>query len=265
YPTKLNTTIAGGQLPDLLSLGAGNGSAIGNLPEFLSSLCMDLTPFVSGDAVQAYPNLANLPTYAWRNAVFNNRIYAVPAVRASITASIMFGKGKLLEPVGGISFKNADDFMRVMQELTSGGTQWGLGMTSGAPTNGIPGVLTYFLESFAAPNGWRESSGKLTKDWETDEFKAALSFVRNLWSAGVMPPDSPNMQINQAAQNFYAGKTALWSNGFTIGDVLWNRATAMDPDFRVRALAPFSSDGTKKPVHHLGPGTALLTVLKKTD
>ena len=27
-----------------------------------------------------------------------------------------------------------------------------------------------------------------------------------------MPPDSPNMQINQAAQNFYMGKTALWSN-----------------------------------------------------
>jgi putative aldouronate transport system substrate-binding protein len=265
YNTKLNTTIAGGQLPDLLSLGAGNGSAIGNLPDFLTSQCMDLTPFVSGETIKDYPNLANVPTYAWRNAVFNNRIYAVPAVRASITASIMFGKGKLLEPAGGVTFKNADDFMRVMKQLTVGGTQWGLGVTSGAPTNGIPGALTYFLESFAAPNGWRESNGKLTKDWETDEFKAALGFVRDLWLAGVMHPDSPAMQINQAAQNFYAGKTVLWSNGFTIGDVAWNRANAMDSDFRMRALAPFSRDGTAKPVHHLGPGTALLTVLKKAD
>jgi putative aldouronate transport system substrate-binding protein len=265
YNTKLNTTIAGGQLPDLLSLGAGNGSAIGNLPEFLNSQCMDLTPFVSGEAIKDYANLANLPTYAWRNAVFNNRIYAVPTVRASITASIMFGKGKLLEPAGGVTFKNADDFMRVMKQLTVGGTQWGLGVTSGAPTNGIPGGLIYFLESFGAPNGWRESNGKLTKDWETDEFKAALGFLRDLWSAGVMHPDSPAMQINQAAQNFYGGKTALWSNGFTIGDVAWNRANAMDPDFRMRALAPFSRDGTAKPVHHLGPGTALLTVMKKAD
>jgi putative aldouronate transport system substrate-binding protein len=265
YNTKLNTTIAGGQLPDLLSLGAGNGSAIASLPDFLTGQCMDLTPFVTGDAIKDYPNLANLPTYAWRNAVFNNRLYAVPVVRASITASIMFGKGKLLEPAGGVTFKNADDFLRVMKQLTVGGTQWGLGMTSGPPTNGLPGVLTYFLESFGAPNTWRETNSKLTKDWETDEFKAALGFVRDLWSAGVMPPDSPAMQINQAAQNFYAGKTALWSNGFTIGDVAWNRANAMDPDFRMRAIVPFSRDGTAKPVHYLGPGTALLTVLKKAD
>jgi putative aldouronate transport system substrate-binding protein len=265
YPTKLNTTIAGGQLPDLLSLGQGNGSAVANLPDFLSSLCTDLTPFVAGDAVKAFPNLANLPTYAWRNAVFNNRIYAIPDVRASISGSIMFGKGKLLEPVGGVNFKNADDFLRATKQLTVGGNQWGLGVTSGAPINGLPGVLIYFLESFGVPNIWRQTAGKLTKDFETDEFKAAVAFTRTLWDAGVMHPDSPNMQINQAAQNFYMGKTALWANGFTIGDVAWNRATAMDPDFRFRAVAPFSHDGTAKPVHHLGPGTALLTVLKKTD
>ena len=100
YPTKLNTIIAGGSLPDLLSLGAGNGLGIANLPEFLQSQCTDLTPLVSGDAVKAYPNLANLPPYAWRNAVFNNRIYAVPSVRASISAAILFGKGKLLDPRG---------------------------------------------------------------------------------------------------------------------------------------------------------------------
>lgn len=267
YNTKLNTTIAGGQLPDLLSLGTGNGSAIANLPDFLSTQCTDLTPFLAGDAVKDYSNLANLPTYAWRNAVFNSRIYAVPTVRASITGSIMFGKGKLLDTAGGVVFHSADDFKRAMQQLTVGGTQWGLGVTStsgGSAANGIPGVLIYFLESFGAPNVWREAAGKLTRDWETDEFKAAVAFTRSLWDAGIMHPDSPSMQINQAAQNFYAGKTALWSNGFTIGDVAWNRAFAMDPDFGFRAVAPFSHDGSSKPVHHLGPGTALLTVLRKT-
>jgi putative aldouronate transport system substrate-binding protein len=265
YGTKLNTTIAGGQLPDLLSLGSGNGSAVANLPDFLNAMCMDLTSFLSGEAVKEYPNLANLPAYAWRNAVFNNRIYAVPAVRASITGSIMFGKGKLLEPAGGLTCKSADDFRRVAQQLTGGGIQWGLGVTSGTPTLGIPGVLTYFLESFGAPNVWRETNGKLTKDWETEEFKAAVAFVRTLWADGVMHPDSPTTTVNQAAQNFYAGKTALWSNGFTIGDVAWNRAHANDPDFRMRAVAPFSHEGASKPVHYLGPGTQLLTVMKKAD
>jgi putative aldouronate transport system substrate-binding protein len=265
YPTKLNTIIAGGALPDLLSLGAGNGLGIASLPEFLQSQCTDLTPLVSGDAVKAYPNLAALPPYAWRNAVFNNRIYAVPSVRASISSAIMFGKGKLLDPVGGVNFKDSNDFLRAMQQLTTGGSQWGIGATSGAPTNGIPGLLTYFLESFGAPNIWRQASGKLTKDWETDEFKAAVAFVRQLWDAGVVQPDAPTASVNQAAQNFYAGKYALWANGLVIGDTVWNRANAQDAQFGMRAVPPFPGSPSSKPVHHLGSGANLLTVMKNTS
>lgn len=264
YPTKLNTIIAGGALPDLLSLGAGNGQSIANLPEFLQSQCTDLTPLVSGDAVKAYPNLANLPPYAWRNAVFNNRIYAVPSVRASISNVILFGKGKLLEGVGGINFKDANDFLRAMQQLTVGGSQWGIGATSGAPSNGIPGLVTYFLESFGVPNIWRQANGKLTKDWETDEFKAAIAYVRQLWDAGVIQPDAPTATVNQGAQNFYAGKYALWANSLVIGDTVWNRANAQDPDFHMRAVPPFPASTAAKPVHHLGTGANLLTVLKST-
>jgi putative aldouronate transport system substrate-binding protein len=265
YPTKLNTTIASGALPDLLCLGSGNGLGIANLPDFLQSQCTDITPLVSGDAIKEFPNLANLPVYAWRNAIFNNRIYAVPSVRASIGGAIMFGKGKLLDGVGGIQFKDADDFLRAMKQLTSSGTQWGIGATSGAPTNGIPGIATFFLESFGAPNVWLESGGKLSKDWETDAFKAAIAYVRGLWEAGVVHPDAPTASVNQAAQNFYAGKYALWSNGLLIGDTVWNRANAQDSAFQMRAVPPFSATSASKPVHHLGSGANLLTVVKKTS
>jgi putative aldouronate transport system substrate-binding protein len=197
--------------------------------------------------------------------VFNDRIYAVPSVRHSISSAMLFGKGKLLDGVGGVTFKDADDFLRAMKQLTVAGSQWGLGATSGAPTNGIPGIATYFLESFGAPNIWREANGKLTKDWETDEFKAAIAFLRRLWDASVIHPDSPTMSVNQAAQNFYGGKYALWSNALIIGDVVWNRANAQDPNFSMRAVAPFSGNPASKTVHHLGPGANLLTVLKNTS
>jgi putative aldouronate transport system substrate-binding protein len=265
YPTKLNTVIAGGALPDLLSLGPGNGLGIAGLPEFLQSQCTDLTPLVSGDAVKEYPNLANLPPYAWRNTVFNNRIYAVPSVRASISSAVLFGKGSLLDSVGGITFKDADDFLRAMKQLTVPGSQWGIGATSGSPANGIPGIATYFLESFGAPNIWREANGKLVKDWETEEFKAAIAYVRSLCDAGVVHPDAPTASVNQAAQNFYGGKYAVWSNGLLIGDTVWNRANAQDPNFSMRAVAPFPANPGTKPVHHLGPGANLLTVLKNTS
>jgi hypothetical protein len=57
-----------------------------NIGDFLNSVCVDLTPYLSGDAIKEYPNLANL----------------------------------------------------------------------------------------VAPNGWRESGGKFTKDYETPEFKEAV-------------------------------------------------------------------------------------------
>ncbi len=263
YNAKLNTTIAGQNLPDVFSLGTGNGAAVLNLPAFLDTQCADLTPFLAGDAVKEFPNLANLPPYAWPNAVFNNKLFAVPVPRTSISASIMFAKGRILDTVGGGQFKDKDDFAAKMKQLTTGGNQWGLGATSGAPNGGIPGIAQYFLESFGAPNVWRETSGKLTKDWETEEFKAAIGFVRDLWQMGVVHPDSPTATVNQGAQNFYAGRSILWQNGFTIGDVAWNRANAQDANFGMRALAPFSPDGKTKPVHHLGSGAALLTVMKK--
>ena len=142
YPTKLNTIIAGGALPDLLSLGAGNGQSIANLPDFLQSQCTDLTPLVAASG-EGYPTLANLPAVRVANAVFNT------------------------------TSETRNDFLKAMQQLTVGGSQWGIGATSGAAHQTASGHRDYFLESFGAPNIWREANGKLTKDWEADEFKAA--------------------------------------------------------------------------------------------
>jgi putative aldouronate transport system substrate-binding protein len=71
--------------------------------------------------------------------------------------------------------------------------------------------------------------------------------------------------VNQAAQNFYAGKYALWSNALLIGDTVWNRANAMDPNFQMRAVPPFTASVSTRAMHHLGSGANLLTVLKKTS
>jgi putative aldouronate transport system substrate-binding protein len=262
YPVKLNAVIAGGQLPDLMSISTGK--IVANLPGFLDALCQDLTPFLSGDAVKEFPNLANMPPYAWPNTIFNGKIYCVPAVRTGITGSVMFAKGKLTDAAGGIKFKDKDDFMARMKALTIGDKQWGLGVTSGQ-ANGTPNAASWFTQVFGAPNKWRNQGGKLTKDFETDEFKAAIDYARQLWAAGMISPDSTNQTVNQAGGAFYAGKTALWQNGFIIGDTVWNRANQQDPDFNLQAVIPFSPDGGKtKPVQHLGSGIFYLTVLKKT-
>ena len=73
---KLPTLIAGGDLPDILYIATN--SVIPQLPAFLKSKCADLTPYLSGDAVKEYPNLANFPAISWKQVIYNNAIYGVP-------------------------------------------------------------------------------------------------------------------------------------------------------------------------------------------
>src|SRR5439155_10288929 len=77
YPTRLQTLIAGNQLPDIF-VEQFQASTMQSEPEFLESQCADLTPFLAGDAIKDYPNLANLPSYACPTMVFNGKIFAVP-------------------------------------------------------------------------------------------------------------------------------------------------------------------------------------------
>jgi putative aldouronate transport system substrate-binding protein len=117
---------------------------------------------------------------------------------------------------------------------------------------------------FRVPNDWRSDSGKLTKDIETDEFKAAVAYVRTLWDAGVMNPDSPGMNLTQAAAAWYAGKNILWQNGYMSFNLAWDRAKPQDADFRPRIVTPFGYDGGKA-VHLLGNSSDSLTVFKKAS
>ena len=47
------------------------------LAQFLDAKMQDLTPFLSGDAIKDYPNLAAHPTGVWRTTVYSNKIYGV--------------------------------------------------------------------------------------------------------------------------------------------------------------------------------------------
>jgi len=172
YPVKLGTVMAGSDLPDILYVYARAGSsstlaAATGMPQFLQSQAADLTPYLSGDAAKEYPNLAAIPTQAWKQAgcAYQGHLYMVPLHR--YLAGQMFVKnvnawdaelGKDYVP------KNAEDFKRALLALTK-------------PQQGFYGIaaaqdsimhMSTFGSIFGVPNGWRlESGGKLVKDVET--------------------------------------------------------------------------------------------------
>jgi putative aldouronate transport system substrate-binding protein len=259
FPTRLNTTVAGSDLPDIVA-AAIFSTTMPNLADFLNSACADLTAYLSGDAVKDYPNLANLPSTAWPSMVFNNKIMAVPVSAGGVrTSPLLLARWGDLEKAGITQIGSPDEFMGICKQVNNPGTRWALGANQ---------LINWLAMVYAAPNVWRESGGKFTKDYETPEFKEAVVYHRGLWDAGLFHPDSPSLQGSPAGVQYYGGKFvfsphASWS--LVAYQTAWERANAADPNFKPRPVMPFNKDGKGRAAQFLGPGATGTIALKKAS
>ena len=127
YVPKLNTVIAGGDLPDLLS---NIHTGVANAPDLMRTQCADLTPYLSGDAVKDYPNLANIPPACWKQTVFNGGIYAIPVPRAPF-GNTWKVRQDLVDQAGLAPPKNATELKQYLVALTKPqSNQWAVASTS---------------------------------------------------------------------------------------------------------------------------------------
>jgi putative aldouronate transport system substrate-binding protein len=259
YLNRLSTVVAGSDLPDIIAVSI-LATTLGNLADFLNSSCADLTPYLSGDAVKDYPNLANLPSSAWLPTVFNNKIMTVPVASGGVrsNAPILFARWGDLDKAGISKISSLDEFSGIARQLNNpSGNRWALGANKFA---------YWMTQVFGGPNNWRESGGKFTKDWETPEFQRAVAYHRELWDAGLFHPDSAALTGSPAGAQYYAGRFvfsayASWSSYQTT----WDRATVADPNFKPRAVLPFNKDGNGRAPQFLGAGGSGIVALKKAS
>src|SRR5215831_19660370 len=116
YRNGLSTTIAGGDLPD--TIYNPPQKYIPNLPAFLQSQCADLTPYIGGDGVKDYTNLANIPTPCWAETVVNGAVYAVPVPRAPFLNAFLVRQD--LADQAGVSLPTtAYEFKQFLVALTN--------------------------------------------------------------------------------------------------------------------------------------------------
>jgi putative aldouronate transport system substrate-binding protein len=262
YRNGLSTTIAGGDLPD--TLYNSPQKYIPNLPSFLQSQCADLTPYIGGDAVKDYPNLANIPTPCWAETIVSGASYAVPVPRAPFLNAFLV-RQDLVDQAHLAPPTSADEFKKYLVALTNAQqNHFGIaGAGNGNVAFGL-GSQAPLLMVFGAPNNWRlDSSGKLTKDFETDEYRAAVSYARDLWSAGAWHPDSRTLTGTTLSTALRGGQAAVASHSFGALIAQWPLLAAENPDARLRVIHPFSADGKAKPIYHTGPSNFGMSFVKK--
>jgi putative aldouronate transport system substrate-binding protein len=265
YPAKVNVVISGNDLPDFIYNPTTNvpWGVIAGLPGFVKAKCADLTPYLSGDAIKDYPNLAHYNNYTWRSAVIDAKIYALPIQRPPIGPVLMY-RPDLFEKAGiqmDKAPKNADDFKRMLVALTRPQeNQYGiaagqLSYFATTPNNALGGI-------FRVPNNWKlDASGKLVKDVETEEFKAYVGFARDLWAAGVWHPNTPTYG-GAFNDDFMAGRFAVGPTVWGAYVQLWDIEAIRIPAAKIYPMHPFAHDGGK-PFYQAGSGQFGVTYIKQ--
>jgi putative aldouronate transport system substrate-binding protein len=246
YPSKFNALVASDSLPDLVWFPPNQG--LQNVPALLEAKFIDLTPYVSGDAVKKYPNLANLPTYSWKTSVVNGKIYGVTVTYGAF-GQVYLVNDDFWKPVGGTEFASADDFLTKAKTLVDAKNN--KYVLEPAYYN----HLQQFARWFGAPNTWRLSGGKLTHQLETDELAAALEFAVKAFQANLFWPD-PN--LSTTPEKVAGGSLGAYVQSFP-GFILDSKTV----DFPLGAINSFPAVAGATPSFYHGYGSVGFTAINK--
>ena len=266
YGAKVPTILAGNELPDMLFLP--NGFPVPGYPQFLEARCADLTPHLSGDAVKNYPNLAAHPTSVWKTVVINNKIFGVGDPIPPYFW-VHWHHAELLQQSGLSLPKTGADYKSIMQKLLNPNADvYGLVCESGYNI-GYGNINQLFPSMFGAPNQWALQDGKLVRMFETEPFKAAVGYARDLWAAGLFEPGAAGYNTLSARDAFLARKGVFRWDGNT-PDIYHGRGTSgtiidLQPPAQVRLVPPFGADASTTPAYPIYHGSFGTIVLKKAS
>src|SRR5215471_5925802 len=247
YAVTLPTVLAGADLPDIMYIGPT--VVIPQLPSFLKAKMADLTPYLSGDAIKDYPNLANIPTIAWKQMVFDNTIYGIPC-QNSLFLWAHWVQQDLLDAEGLSQPRSADEYKQLAMHFTRPDQGlYGLGVENNVGMGMTNGWMTGI---FGTPNTWSldKNSGKLTGYVETDQFRQAVSYARDLWAAGAFDPDSLQYNLVSARNQFAARRFMFRMDAWMVASYLfWSNAARRDPPGNPRVMGTFPASAGGKPTY----------------
>lgn len=250
YEQRFPTAVAGGQLPDVWGVGVAP-----QLPQLLESEALDLTEHLSGDAIEAYPFLANIPTDSWRSTVYNGKIFGVPVPRGVIATSILYARDDLLAEQGVTQGPSSfEDFFDMCSDLTAPQSNiWALSY--------VP--LDYIRQMYGVPNGWEMVDGQLVSAYEHEGQKEALEAARRLAEAGLMNPDAFSAQWQDYKVWFSNGSTFFNYDTFSAWTNYFQLRASGQPDFSLTAFGPPQADGGGAASAWLGNPTNSITAINK--
>jgi putative aldouronate transport system substrate-binding protein len=258
--TTLPTLFAGNKLPDWIEVPTwaqppGFGQAT-------QSKLADLTPYLAGDKIKEYPNLAAIFTNGWQQGVWNGKIVGIPAVVAGFATGVfLYYRADILDKLGlgTPSVKSLADLYDLGKEINDPkAKRWAF--------DDIWQFMPYpYGSSFAPPLLWTtDSKGGIITTFETEEIIEAMNWLTTVFKAGMVHPDAIAGNTGTAKQRFWSGQNVITADG----GGAWNyqditSGTASNKGYKRLAFDFFTANGSGTPHVALAPPTGYVSYLNK--
>ena len=261
YANILPPLFAANKLPDWIQIPSYMTGSL-NFGQAVAAKFADLTPYLSGNNIKKYPNLANIGSSAWQAAVWNNKIYGIPSYPSNVVlAGMIYYRADILAKlgIGTPDIRSAADLLALGKELNDPKrNQWA-----------FDDLMTYLHQPFGVPNTppeWTQNAkGDLVSCWETEQIIEAMNWEYGYYKAGLMNPQAIALNTNTDKQRFYSAQNVITGDG----SGAWNgtdtvAGKAANPSYLRMALPPFTASGTGRPTYAMQDGANLFSYLNKS-
>ncbi|TPQ22292.1 extracellular solute-binding protein [Streptomyces sporangiiformans] len=237
YDEKLGAVLASSDMPDVVVIPSWNMG--GKIPSAIISKFADLGPYLSGDKVKEYPNLAAIPSDAWQYAIFGGKLRGLPQPAPTVTGIVPFYRKDVFDKEGYELPTSAEEFLALAKDITNAKAKvWACDDMKWTAFN-IFGVLS----GGEKPLGWNLVDGKLIYRVETDEYLEALEWTRKLYAAGVVHPDAKAVNQGNAGQRFTDGQVLMYNQNISDWWGKMAEQATQNKDFRISGMDIFGHDG----------------------
>ncbi|ORT56778.1 extracellular solute-binding protein [Streptomyces sp. CB03238] len=260
YDEKLGAVLASSDIPDVVVVPAWN--LTGKIPSAVGAKFADLGPYLSGDKVKAYPNLAAVPTDAWQRSIFGGALRGIPMPGSSVVNIAPFYRQDVFEKEGYPVPKSADAFLAWAKEATDARAKvWACDDMK----------WTAFSMFGVLPGGdkalwWNLVDGKLVNRVETEEYLEALEWTRKLFAAGVVHPDArAGSTQGDPGNRFTAGQVLVYNQDLSHWYSKSAEQAARNPGFRMGAFDITGHDGSDPVLYATQPANIWTFVSTKAS
>ncbi|MGW2518417.1 extracellular solute-binding protein [Streptomyces sp. NPDC001617] len=261
YDQKLGAVLASSDIPDVVVIPGWNMT--GRIPSAIAGKFADLGPYLTGDKIKEYPNLAAIPSDAWQRSIFGGKLMGLPQPTEPAANIVPLYRRDIFDKEGYEVPKSADEFMALCKEITNPkANRWACDDMKWTAFNNF-GVLG----GGEKPLGWNLVDGKLIYRIETPEYLEALEWARKLMAAGYVHPQFKlgKSQIGDPAPLFAKGEFLIWNNNIVNWYGQQASQATQNPDFRVWGMDIWNHDGGNPTLWAANPAGIFAFVNKKAS